>query len=491
PTALEDFFGQYSGFNYNPSQSASREFYRLCDFNTWEREDAERQVAYDAFKTALVVQFNHVYGTDEHSLSAWRNLCEVIGVVPIPEGLAACRKAVRSSHVNIVDLVDAKGTGNTVTRFLSEEELSEYTQMNSKYFPKGSACAGGLLKYLLHFFAQYSNFSYNPSESASREFYRLCNFNNWDREDTERADAHEAFKTALVIQFNHIYGTDEHSLSAWRDLCEVIGVSPIPDGLAACRKAVRGSHVNIVDLVDAKGTGDAVTRFGSTRELSEYTKLTGKFFPKENAYAGGLLNCSCMKPILYQQRQPHRTRPPRNRRNISTTANIVSPSALEDFFAQYSDFTYDPSESASHEFYRLCKFRRWDRYNPERQDAHDAFKTALVIQFNNIYGTDAHSLSAWRDLCEVIGVVPIPEGLAACRKAVRGSHVNIVDLVDAKGTGNTITRFPSEEELSAYTRQEGKYFPKESAYAGGLLKYLLRQILAHEGVGYRGNRLIS
>ncbi|KAH7909592.1 hypothetical protein BJ138DRAFT_209388 [Hygrophoropsis aurantiaca] len=175
------------------------------------------------------------------------------------------------------------------------------------------------------------------------------------------------------------------------------------------------------------------------------------------------------------QQQPHCTRPARSRNR--TAVNITSSSALPGFFAQYSNFNYNASESASHEFYRLCKFNRWQRDDPERQDAHDAFKTALAIQFNNIYGTDEHSLSAWRDLCEVIGVVPIPEGLAACRKAVRGSHVNLVDLVGAKGTG-TVPRFRSERELSAYTKLTKKYFPKKSAYTGGLLKFLLRKIIA-------------
>ena len=38
-------------------------------------------------------------------------------------------------------------------------------------------------------------------------------------------------------------------------------------------------------------------------------------------------------------------------------------------------------------------------------------------------------------------------------------------------------RFSSLEELRAYTIETKKIFPREDAYAGGLLAYLLREIL--------------
>jgi hypothetical protein len=56
-------------------------------------------------------------------------------------------------------------------------------------------------------------------------------------------------------------------------------------------------------------------------------------------------------------------------------------------------------------------------------------------------------------------------------------HVNLVDLVDLANTGRAVRLFASLQELVNYTIEEGKYFPKESAYAGGVLKYLLREIL--------------
>jgi len=54
-------------------------------------------------------------------------------------------------------------------------------------------------------------------------------------------------------------------------------------------------------------------------------------------------------------------------------------------------------------------------------------------------------------------------------------HVNLIDLVDT--SGRDVEIFPSLEDLSEYTIETGKFFPKESAYAGGVLKFLLREIL--------------
>ena len=60
-------------------------------------------------------------------------------------------------------------------------------------------------------------------------------------------------------------------------------------------------------------------------------------------------------------------------------------------------------------------------------------------------------------------------------KEIKNVHVNLIDLVDT--SGRDVEIFPSLEDLSEYTIETGKFFPKESAYAGGVLKFLLREIL--------------
>ncbi|KAG5651216.1 hypothetical protein H0H81_009465, partial [Sphagnurus paluster] len=138
-------------------------------------------------------------------------------------------------------------------------------------------------------------------------------------------------------------------------------------------------------------------------------------------------------------------------------------------------FVYDPTEPAWDEFYRLSDMLEWDRDMKSIQ--RNVFKDALVQAFNAIYGTDENDMASWQNLCSVLHVTPMPEGLTACREAVRGIYVNLVDLVDLPNSSDPIIIFDNEVALSEYTLGRGKIFPRESALAGGLLKHLLRNIL--------------
>ena len=70
------------------------------------------------------------------------------------------------------------------------------------------------------------------------------------------------------------------------------------------------------------------------------------------------------------------------------------------------------------------------------------------------------------------------------------THVNLSDLLDSVRTGSPIRIFATHVDLANYTRSQGRYFPKEDAYAGGLLKYLLREIdnVYHGRRGKKVNR---
>jgi hypothetical protein len=65
--------------------------------------------------------------------------------------------------------------------------------------------------------------------------------------------------------------------------------------------------------------------------------------------------------------------------------------------------------------------------------------------------------------------------------------VNLVDLVDTPRTSTKVRIFKSLKELQDYTIKNRKYFPKEDAYAGGLLRFLLREII-HPYEGESGQR---
>jgi hypothetical protein len=54
--------------------------------------------------------------------------------------------------------------------------------------------------------------------------------------------------------------------------------------------------------------------------------------------------------------------------------------------------------------------------------------------------------------------------------------VNIYDLIDAKANGTTVKRFKNQRELSAYTINNNKRYPRNEAKMSGPAKLLLRHI---------------
>ncbi|KAF2441936.1 hypothetical protein P171DRAFT_82746 [Karstenula rhodostoma CBS 690.94] len=149
--------------------------------------------------------------------------------------------------------------------------------------------------------------------------------------------------------------------------------------------------------------------------------------------------------------------------------------AISKFFSRYPSFAYDEERGVAEEFYRMCDFFAWDRDDEERDEARQAFKDALVIRFNSLYGTNVADLENWHKLCIAVCIEPLPATISECKARIKDIHVNLVDLVDT--SGQNIELFTCLDELREYTIETGKFFPKESAYAGGVLKFLLREIL--------------
>lgn len=98
---IEEFYMQYEGFQYDPYLPYKNQIVALCDHYGWKKYDEDRDIAWEGLREALVLQFNEIYGEDENDISAWRSLCEILGVFPIPRGLVACRQVgpFRSSMI--------------------------------------------------------------------------------------------------------------------------------------------------------------------------------------------------------------------------------------------------------------------------------------------------------------------------------------------------------------------------------------------------------
>ncbi|RMZ89912.1 hypothetical protein DV736_g2849, partial [Chaetothyriales sp. CBS 134916] len=143
--------------------------------------------------------------------------------------------------------------------------------------------------YVDEFFSGFHYFDYDSSAPVWEEFNRMCGEFDWTSDDYEMRVARREFKSAMVEQFNAVYGTSEEDLSAWENICRILNIDPPPTSLKGCRAVVRRTHVNLVDLVDYSRTGEAVQVFPTVAALRDYTKETKKFFPKEDAKSGGLL----------------------------------------------------------------------------------------------------------------------------------------------------------------------------------------------------------
>ncbi|CAE6357636.1 unnamed protein product [Rhizoctonia solani] len=147
------------------------------------------------------------------------------------------------------------------------------------------------------------------------------------------------------------------------------------------------------------------------------------------------------------------------------------------FFAMFPGFVYNPTQPALSELMRMKAQFGWEMQN-FRTSTLPMFRRALVLQFNLTFGTDQNDLVSWQNLCRIMGVVNIPDNLTACKKLVESIYVNLIDLVDMPNTGVPVRLFKREYDLSEYTLKTDKIFPKDDAHAGGLLKHLLRNIIA-------------
>ncbi|KAK0203984.1 hypothetical protein DFS33DRAFT_850103 [Desarmillaria ectypa] len=181
--------------------------------------------------------------------------------------------------------------------------------------------------------------------------------------------------------------------------------------------------------------------------LAQFIELTRRFYLGIGTLNGGVQNVFSTRP----------------------------PTPIEAFFARYPEYPYDLSRETMSQFREMSSQFGWGKC--ERLEALDDLRDAIAQQFNDIYGADVKDLQAWQRLCGLVGDGNIPDSIEACRAVIRRVHVNIWDLVDYPATTVPPPVFFTEDALAEYSRGSYKIFPKKNAYAGGLLKFLLRHIL--------------
>ncbi len=93
----------------------------------------------------------------------------------------------------------------------------------------------------MDFFARYPEFPYSEDKPMVREYYRMCDWFGWEKEDTDRIEAHDDFKTAMVLKFNRLYGTDVNDIESWHKLCVALNITPLPGDIKECRRVSQTS----------------------------------------------------------------------------------------------------------------------------------------------------------------------------------------------------------------------------------------------------------
>ncbi|KAF5318765.1 hypothetical protein D9619_011060 [Psilocybe cf. subviscida] len=151
------------------------------------------------------------------------------------------------------------------------------------------------------------------------------------------------------------------------------------------------------------------------------------------------------------------------------------------FFSQFPGFHYTQFSHPSDALDRLVALRYlWQPiYGSDKRRLRQAYRDALVQEFNLLFGTEVDDLAVWQNLCRRIGIEAPPtvkECHQYCVELISRTHVNLVDLVNAERNNSGVRVFPTVQALSDYSKDNGRIFPRHNIYAGDLLQYLLRHI---------------
>ncbi|KAL1644470.1 hypothetical protein SLS58_004384 [Diplodia intermedia] len=193
---------------------------------------------------------------------------------------------------------------------------------------------------------------------------------------------------------------------------------------------------------------------------------------------------------------------PRNHNATATTTTTATTTPLDAFFLSHGpSFRYDRTLPASASWRDLCAHNGWQRnkydgeyVDPDARDARGLYVLALRLELEAWFGGE-DDLGSWQALCRAVGVVPPPEAEKECERALRGTHVNLVDLVawarrdkevggGLMGCGNdTVEVFGSVGALAEYCAETGKWFPLDEVAEAGkqgdgkvVIRHLLRKL---------------
>jgi hypothetical protein len=143
------------------------------------------------------------------------------------------------------------------------------------------------------------------------------------------------------------------------------------------------------------------------------------------------------------------------------------PPPSQSHFAKFEHFTPNDAASFDDEFARLASSQQWvpgsQDYTRQRTIAmREELQLHYFSQPQRLDNVDEEELSdeeralqGYQALCHEVGIDP-RYSAAECKRDLKNTLVNIVDLIDARRTGKRVEVWNSFEEFRAYTLQDKK-----------------------------------
>ncbi|KAF8542439.1 hypothetical protein BDD12DRAFT_907978 [Trichophaea hybrida] len=202
---MNNFFSQYTGFDYSPTNAPEFEFERLRAVRLWKKGTKNYKKHRRAFFSAL---------------------------------LTVTKSPVHRFFTEMYYFPSYNPTANPKREF---DRLAEAR----KWKPTKRA--------VLEFFEEYEEegFDYNPRGNPEIELDRLAWFKEWKYRTPEWRVALDTFHQAIKADFNTTFGRNDDDIEGWQFLCHVLGVRDVEPATAIeCREVLKDKHCNIYDLLN-------------------------------------------------------------------------------------------------------------------------------------------------------------------------------------------------------------------------------------------------
>lgn len=149
---------------------------------------------------------------------------------------------------------------------------------------------------------------------------------------------------------------------------------------------------------------------------------------------------------------------------------------IASYFAQYPEFEYTPTPDWRQvgPFKELASQSEWGKER-RKKELQKLKRIWEKITEQELRGT---SLTRYQQLCLDLDILPPPDTVHLCKKALRTIYVNIFDLVEYRingRVGGRPTQFKNEKDLKEYSVRKDKIYPKRRAKAE-MLQVLLKKL---------------